>query len=87
MKIKSYKPNEINDCREASQISATILDELFSYISEGITTEEIDNYCLKRITKLGGVPAPLFYRGFPKSTCTSLNRVICHGSLLKIENY
>ena len=79
MKIKSYKPNEINDCREASQISATILDELFSYISEGITTEEIDNYCLKRITKLGGVPAPLFYRGFPKSTCTSLNRVICHG--------
>ena len=51
MKIKSYKPNEINDCREASQISATILDELFSYISEGITTEEIDNYCLKRITK------------------------------------
>ena len=59
MKIKSYKPNEINDCREASQISATILDELFSYISEGITTEEIDNYCLERITKLGGVPAPV----------------------------
>ena len=79
MKIKSYKPNEINDCREASQISAAILDELVSYISEGITTEEIDKYCLERIKKLGGVPAPLFYRGFPKSTCTSLNRVICHG--------
>ena len=79
MKIKSYKPNEINDCREASQISATILDELVSFISEGITTGEIDNYCLERIKKLGGAPAPLFYRGFPKSTCTSLNRVICHG--------
>ena len=79
MKIKSYKPNEINHCREASQISATVLDELVNYIVEGITTEEIDNFCLDRIKKLGGVPAPLFYRGFPKSTCTSLNRVICHG--------
>ena len=52
MRIKSYKPNEINDCREASQISATILDELVSYISEGITTGEIDNYCLERIKKI-----------------------------------
>ena len=79
MNIKSYKPNEINYCREASLISATILDELTNLISEGITTEEIDNYCLNRIIEMGGVPAPLFYRGFPKSTCTSLNRIICHG--------
>ena len=79
MKIKSYKSNEVNDCREASKISATILDELTDYISEGITTEDIDNYCVERIKKLGGVPAPLFYRGFPKSICTSLNHVICHG--------
>ena len=79
MKIKSYKSIEVNDCREASKISATILDELTDYISEGITTEDIDNYCVERIKKLGGVPAPLFYRGFPKSICTSLNHVICHG--------
>ena len=79
MKIKFYKSNEITDCREASKISATILDELAEYITEGITTEDIDNYCLERIQKLGGIPAPLFYRGFPKSTCTSLNHVICHG--------
>ena len=79
MKIKSYKSTEVNDCREASKISATILDELTDYISEGITTEDIDNYCVERIKKLGGVPAPLFYRGFPKSICTSLNHVICHG--------
>ena len=79
MKIKSYKSSEVNDCREASKISATILDELTDYISEGITTEDIDNYCVERIKKLGGVPAPLFYRGFPKSICTSLNHVICHG--------
>jgi len=79
VKIKSYKSIEVNDCREASKISATILDELTDYISEGITTEDIDNYCVERIKKLGGVPAPLFYRGFPKSICTSLNHVICHG--------
>ena len=79
MKIKTYKTSEINPCREASKITATILDELNDLITVGITTDEIDNYCLDRIKKLGGSPAPLFYRGFPKSTCTSLNRVICHG--------
>tara|TARA_Y100000996_G_C22536781_1_gene648562 strand:- start:1259 stop:2029 length:771 start_codon:yes stop_codon:yes gene_type:complete len=79
VKIKSYKPHEINDCREASQISATILDELEKFIAEGVTTEEIDNFCFKRIQELGGTPAPLFYKGFPKSSCTSLNHVICHG--------
>ena len=66
-------------CKEASLISATILDELVNIISEGMTTQEIDNYCLNRIVEMGGVPAQLFYRGFPKPTCTSLNRVICHG--------
>ncbi len=79
MKIKTYKTSEINPCREASKITATVLDELNDLITVGITTDEIDNYCLDRIKKLGGSPAPLFYRGFPKSTCTSLNRVICHG--------
>jgi len=69
----------VRHCKEASLISATILDELVNIISEGMTTQEVDNYCLKRIVEMGGVPAPLFYRGFPKPTCTSLNRVICHG--------
>jgi methionyl aminopeptidase len=69
----------VRHCKEASLISATILDELVNIISEGMTTQEIDNYCLNRIVEMGGVPAPLFYRGFPKPTCTSLNRVICHG--------
>ena len=68
MKIKTYKPSEINSCREASKISAAILDELNHLIAVGITTDEIDNFCLDRIKKLGGLPAPLFYRGFPKSS-------------------
>ena len=61
MKIKTYKTSEINPCREASKITATILDELNDLITVGITTDEIDNYCLDRIKKLGGSPAPLFY--------------------------
>ena len=79
MKIKSYKSDEVEPCREASKITATILDELNNIIKEGVSTSEIDDYCLTRIQELGGTPAPLFYRGFPKSTCTSLNHVICHG--------
>ena len=62
MKIKTYNTSEMNPCREASKISATILDELNDLITVGITTDEIDNYCLNRIKKLGGSPAPLFYR-------------------------
>ena len=49
MKIKTYKPSEINSCREASKISATILDELNHLIAVGITTDEIDNFCFDRI--------------------------------------
>ena len=79
MKIKSYKSDEVEPCREASKITATILDELNNIIKEDVSTSEIDDYCLTRIQELGGTPAPLFYRGFPKSTCTSLNHVICHG--------
>ena len=52
MKIKTYKPSEINSCREASRVSATILDELNHLIAVGITTDEIDNFCFDRIKKL-----------------------------------
>ena len=83
MKIKSYSNAEVDSCRKAGKITATILDELNSIIKEGISTSEIDEFCLTRIQELGGIPAPLFYRGFPKSTCTYLNHVICHG----IPNY
>ena len=79
MKIKSYKSDEVEPCREASKITATILDELNNIIKEDISTSEIDDYCLTRIQELGGTPAPLFYRGYPKSCCTSSNHVVCHG--------
>ncbi|MDC3322239.1 type I methionyl aminopeptidase [Alphaproteobacteria bacterium] len=77
--IKTYKSSEIDACREASKISSMVLDEVIDLIEVGNTTEDIDEFCFKRIKELGATPAPLFYRGFPKVSCTSLNHVICHG--------
>ena len=77
--IKTYKSSEIDACREASKISSMVLDEVIDLIEVGNTTEDIDDFCYKRIKELGATPAPLFYRGFPKVSCTSLNHVICHG--------
>ena len=77
--IKTYKSSEIDACREASKISSMVLDEVINLIEVGNTTEDIDDFCFKRIKELGATPAPLFYRGFPKVSCTSLNHVICHG--------
>ena len=77
--IKTYKSSEIDACREASKISSMVLDEVIDLIEVGNTTEDIDDFCFKRIKELGATPAPLFYRGFPKVSCTSLNHVICHG--------
>jgi methionyl aminopeptidase len=77
--IKTYKSSEIDGCREASQISSLVLDEVMDLIKVGNTTEDIDEFCFKKTKELGATPAPLFYRGFPKVSCTSLNHVICHG--------
>ncbi len=77
--IKTYKSSEIDACREASKISSMVLDEVIDLIEVGNTTEDIDDFCFNRIKELGATPAPLFYRGFPKVSCTSLNHVICHG--------
>ena len=77
--IKTYKSSEIDACREASKISSMVLDEVINLIEVGNTTEDIDDFCFNRIKELGATPAPLFYRGFPKVSCTSLNHVICHG--------
>jgi|TARA_B110000046_G_C12925515_1_gene369099 methionyl aminopeptidase len=68
-----------NKTRVAGAIAAGALDELVKVIKPGITTDQIDNICYEYINDNGGYSAPLFYRGFPKSCCTSTNHVICHG--------
>ena len=63
----------------AGSIAAGALDEVYKIIKPGITTEEIDNICYEYINDHKAYSAPLFYRGFPKSCCTSTNHIVCHG--------
>ena len=65
--------------RNAGSIASGTLDELTSIIKPGISTEEIDKFCFKYIKDHGAYSAPLFYRGYPKSCCTSSNHIVCHG--------
>tara|TARA_B100000900_G_scaffold410015_1_gene426933 strand:- start:506 stop:1261 length:756 start_codon:yes stop_codon:yes gene_type:complete len=65
--------------RIAGTIAAGALDEVSKIIKPGISTNEIDKVCYDYINDHGAYSAPLFYRGFPKSCCTSANHVVCHG--------
>ena len=65
--------------RIAGKLASETLDMITAYIKPGISTEKIDDLCFEFIRDNGGYSAPLFYRGYKKSVCTSLNHVICHG--------
>ena len=75
--IKNKK--QIEGIREASRINTLILDKVQSEIKAGMTTEDIDKIVYDETIRLGGIPACLGYEGFPKSVCTSVNNVVCHG--------
>ena len=65
--------------RKAGRLAAETLDFIVPYVRPGVTTGELDALCHKFIVEHGAVPAPLNYRGFPKSICTSANHIVCHG--------
>jgi len=65
--------------RKAGQLAAETLDYITDFIQPGISTQDIDDLVAKFVTERGGINAPLGYRGFPKSCCTSINHVVCHG--------
>ncbi len=65
--------------RVAGNLAARTLDEITSYVKPGVSTNKIDKICYEYIKDNGGYSAPLFYRGFKNSLCTSINHVICHG--------
>jgi len=65
--------------RRAGQLAAACLDALTPYVKPGVTTEKLDDLALEFALDHGAIPAPLNYRGFPKSICTSINHVVCHG--------
>ena len=76
--IKSAEEQE--KMRIAGRLAAEVLDMIGDYVKPGVTTGELDRICHDYITGVqGAVPAPLNYRGFPKSICTSVNHVVCHG--------
>ena len=63
----------------AGSLAADTLDEVTAYVKPGVTTKKLDKICYEFIKDKGGYSAPLYYRGFPKSSCTSVNHVVCHG--------
>jgi methionyl aminopeptidase len=66
--------------RVAGRLAAQVLDMIGSHVRAGVSTEELDRICHDYIVgELQAIPAPLNYRGFPKSICTSVNHVVCHG--------
>lgn len=79
MGIVIHNGNDFDGMRKAGRVSAQILDELYSFVKVGISTEDINTFVHERTIQLGGIPAPLNYKGFPKSVCTSINDVVCHG--------
>ena len=76
--IESYKES-FDKTRTAGLIAAKALDEVAKIIKPGLMTYQIDNLCYEYLNDHGAYSAPLFYRGFPKSCCTSANHVVCHG--------
>lgn len=72
-------PEQIQGIRESSKLNIAILDELERQIHIGMSTEEIDKIVRDMTKEMGGIAAPLNYDGFPKSVCTSINEVVCHG--------
>ena len=80
MGIVLKSKDDIEAMRVAGRLAAEVLRMVGSHVQPGVTTGELDEICHDYITNhRGAVPAPLNYRGFPKSICTSVNHVICHG--------
>ena len=80
MNVTIKTPSEQDKMRVAGRLAANVLDMIAEHVRPGITTGELDQICHKYIVETqGAIPAPLNYRGFPKSICTSVNHVVCHG--------
>ena len=80
MPITIKTAEEQQKMRVAGRLAGEVLDFIAPHVQAGITTGELDRLCHEYITQVqGAIPAPLNYRGFPKSICTSVNHVVCHG--------
>ena len=80
MAISIKSANQIDKMRTAGKLASSVLEMIGDHVKTGITTEKLDQICHDFIVNdLDCIPAPLNYNGFPKSICTSVNNVVCHG--------
>lgn len=80
MSITIKAPSEIDKMRIAGRLAAEVLDMIGPHVQAGISTDELNTLCHDYIVNVQkAIPAPLNYNGFPKSICTSVNHVVCHG--------
>ena len=80
MTVTLKTPEDIAKMRVAGRLAADVLEMIGEHVKPGVTTEELDRICHDYIVNVQqAIPAPLNYKGFPKSICTSVNHVVCHG--------
>lgn len=80
MKISLKNTQQIEQMRVAGKLAAEVLEMIGEYVVPGVSTEELDRRCFEHITKKqNAIPANVGYHGFPKTLCTSVNNVVCHG--------
>ena len=77
--IVIHSEKDFVEIRKAGKLASSVLDFITSKVKEGVSTLELDTLCHKFILQHNAIPAPLNYKGFPKSICTSVNHVVCHG--------
>ena len=78
-RITIHKPEDFGVMRRAGKLAAETLDMITAHVRPGISTGEIDKLCHDYMVERGAIPATLGYRGYTKSSCTSVNHVVCHG--------
>jgi len=78
-RIKIHDAADFAGMRKAGKLAAEVLDFITPHVVPGVTTDALDRLCHGFIVDHGAIPAPLNYRGFPRSICTSINHVVCHG--------
>ena len=74
-----HQPQDFEGMRRAGKLASQTLDFITPYVKAGVTTDELNTLCHNFIIEHKAIPAPLNYLGFPKSICTSINHVVCHG--------
>ncbi|MDX2049590.1 MAG: type I methionyl aminopeptidase [Rickettsiaceae bacterium] len=79
MSITIHQSEDYAFMRKAGAIASKTLDYITKFVSPGVTTNHLNDLCHEYIISHGATPAPLNYKGFPKSICTSINHVVCHG--------